>query len=185
MINIHLTIPSPTSLRTTCIMKVNDTIRANTSINHWRYTNRISFIYSYTDIPTQFSHNPRLAEYIRTYSPSPKAVFSEAQRFYREVRPDWRQIQIKVVSPSIVSVVLWYNYELQMDTVLWHKFTQHCSLRRELLTTGDAELIEVGDSAQTDTCWSDSGIRPRPPTRSGVLDPMEEAGMSLAKLSRR
>jgi predicted NAD-dependent protein-ADP-ribosyltransferase YbiA (DUF1768 family) len=30
-----------------------------------------------------------------------------------------------------------------MDTVLYHKFTQHYGLKRELLATGDAELIEV------------------------------------------
>jgi len=30
-----------------------------------------------------------------------------------------------------------------MDTVLYHKFTQHKDLKRELLATGDAELIEV------------------------------------------
>lgn len=30
-----------------------------------------------------------------------------------------------------------------MDTVLYHKFTQHNGLMRELLATGDAELIEV------------------------------------------
>lgn len=32
----------------------------------------------------------------------------------------------------------------QMDLALWHKFTQHESLKRELLATDDAELIEVG-----------------------------------------
>jgi len=30
-----------------------------------------------------------------------------------------------------------------MDEALWHKFTQHGDLKRELLATGDAELIEV------------------------------------------
>ena len=30
-----------------------------------------------------------------------------------------------------------------MDTTLYHKFTQHRGLKRELLATGDAELIEV------------------------------------------
>lgn len=32
-----------------------------------------------------------------------------------------------------------------MDEALWHKFTQHDDLKRELLATGDAELIEVMD----------------------------------------
>ena len=30
-----------------------------------------------------------------------------------------------------------------MDLALYHKFTQHNDLKRELLATGDAELIEV------------------------------------------
>lgn len=30
-----------------------------------------------------------------------------------------------------------------MEEALWHKFTQHDDLKRELLATGDAELIEV------------------------------------------
>ncbi|KAJ7844789.1 hypothetical protein B0H14DRAFT_3455433 [Mycena olivaceomarginata] len=30
----------------------------------------------------------------------------------------------------------------KMDLALWHKFTQHESLKRELLATDDAELIE-------------------------------------------
>lgn len=32
-----------------------------------------------------------------------------------------------------------------MDMVLWHKFTQNEHLKRELLSTGDAELVEVSD----------------------------------------
>lgn len=30
-----------------------------------------------------------------------------------------------------------------MDEALLHKFTQHDDLKRELLATGDAELVEV------------------------------------------
>jgi predicted NAD-dependent protein-ADP-ribosyltransferase YbiA (DUF1768 family) len=30
-----------------------------------------------------------------------------------------------------------------MDLALWHKFTQHESLKKELLATDDAELVEV------------------------------------------
>ena len=30
-----------------------------------------------------------------------------------------------------------------MEEALWHKFAQHDDLKRELLATGDAELIEV------------------------------------------
>ena len=31
----------------------------------------------------------------------------------------------------------------KMDETLRHKFTQHSDLREELLSTGDAELVEV------------------------------------------
>lgn len=30
-----------------------------------------------------------------------------------------------------------------MDLALWHKFTQNTHLKDELLSTGDAELVEV------------------------------------------
>lgn len=39
----------------------------------------------------------------------------------------------------------------QMDETLWYKFTQHSDLKEELLATGDAELVEVCDSAQEST----------------------------------
>jgi predicted NAD-dependent protein-ADP-ribosyltransferase YbiA (DUF1768 family) len=39
-----------------------------------------------------------------------------------------------------------YIYIYQMDDVLSHKFIQHDDLKRELLATGDAELIEVNAS---------------------------------------
>ena len=35
-----------------------------------------------------------------------------------------------------------------MDETLWHKFTQHSDLKEELLSTGDAELVEVCDLAK-------------------------------------
>jgi len=37
-----------------------------------------------------------------------------------------------------------------MDLALWHKFTQHESLMKELLSTDDAELIEDSDK---DSFW--------------------------------
>ena len=37
-----------------------------------------------------------------------------------------------------------------MNTVVYHKFTQHRDLRRELLGTGDAELIEVRASRRSE-----------------------------------
>ncbi|KAG1772973.1 hypothetical protein EV702DRAFT_1048420 [Suillus placidus] len=71
---------------------------------------------------------PELAEHIRTCSTRPRVVFDEAHRFSPEVRSDW----------------------LQMDLVLWHKFLQNRHLKEELLSTGDAELVEDSDK---DSFW--------------------------------
>ncbi|KAF8176129.1 hypothetical protein K438DRAFT_1607697 [Mycena galopus ATCC 62051] len=78
-------------------------------------------------------HRPRLAEHIRTCSERPSVAFSEARRFQPEVRSDWKDVNIQM-----------------MDLALWHKFTQHESLKRELLATDDAELIEDSDK---DSFW--------------------------------
>ncbi|KAJ7234207.1 hypothetical protein B0H12DRAFT_164079 [Mycena haematopus] len=72
-------------------------------------------------------HRPRLAEHIRTCSERPSVAFSEARRFQPEVRSDWKDVNIQM-----------------MDLALWYKFTQHEDLRKELLATDDAELVEVG-----------------------------------------
>ncbi|KAJ7081843.1 hypothetical protein B0H15DRAFT_447995 [Mycena belliarum] len=78
-------------------------------------------------------HRPQLAEHIRTCSERPSVAFSEARRFQPEVRSDWKDVNIQM-----------------MDLALWHKFTQHASLRKELLATDDAELIEDSDK---DSFW--------------------------------
>lgn len=78
-------------------------------------------------------HRPELAEHMRTCSKRPRAVFEEAHRFSPEVRPDWLKVRIEM-----------------MDVALWHKFTQNTHLNNELLSTGDAELVE--DSAK-DAFW--------------------------------
>ncbi|KAJ7614088.1 hypothetical protein FB45DRAFT_874242 [Roridomyces roridus] len=78
-------------------------------------------------------HRPDIAEHIRTCSERPSAALSEARRFQPEVRSDWKDVNIQM-----------------MDLVLWHKFTQHESLKNELLATGDAELIEDSDK---DSFW--------------------------------
>jgi len=36
-----------------------------------------------------------------------------------------------------------------MDLILWHKFTQNRHLKEELLSTGDAELVEVSRMVMT------------------------------------
>ncbi|KAG2357869.1 hypothetical protein BDR07DRAFT_1419141 [Suillus spraguei] len=76
---------------------------------------------------------PELAEHIRTCSTRPRVVFDEAHRFSPEVRSDWLQVRIEM-----------------MDLVLWHKFSQNRNLKEELLSTGDAELVEDSDK---DSFW--------------------------------
>ncbi|KAI6108818.1 hypothetical protein EDD16DRAFT_1738029 [Pisolithus croceorrhizus] len=78
-------------------------------------------------------HRPELAEHMRTCSKRPRAVFDEAHRFSPEVRPDWLKVRIEM-----------------MDVALWHKFTQNTHLKDELLSTGDAELVEDSDK---DAFW--------------------------------
>ncbi|KAF8449240.1 hypothetical protein L210DRAFT_3369831, partial [Boletus edulis BED1] len=78
-------------------------------------------------------HRPELAEHIRTCSPRPRVVFDETHRFNPEVRPDWLRVRVDM-----------------MDLVLWHKFTQNDHLKQELLSTGEAELVEDSDK---DAFW--------------------------------
>ncbi|KIJ12038.1 hypothetical protein PAXINDRAFT_83502 [Paxillus involutus ATCC 200175] len=78
-------------------------------------------------------HRPELAEHIRTCSNRPRVVFDETHRFNPEVRPDWLRVRIEM-----------------MDMVLWHKFTQNKHLKEDLLSTGDAELVEDSDK---DAFW--------------------------------
>ncbi|KAF8067882.1 hypothetical protein FPV67DRAFT_1494080 [Lyophyllum atratum] len=70
-------------------------------------------------------HKPYLAEHIRKCSSKPSVAFAEARRYQQDVRPDWPHVNME-----------------KMDITLWHKFTQHSSLKAELLATGDAELVE-------------------------------------------
>lgn len=74
-----------------------------------------------------------LAEHIRLCSPFPSVAFSEARRFPDHVRPDWRQVNIRM-----------------MDEAIYPKFIQHKDLMAELLATGDAELVEDSDK---DSFW--------------------------------
>ncbi|KAK0205005.1 hypothetical protein DFS33DRAFT_1324655 [Desarmillaria ectypa] len=73
----------------------------------------------------KFEHRPNLAKHIRTCSERPSVAFSEARRFQPEVRPDWKAVNIN-----------------KMEVALYLKFTQHSDLKREILATGDAELVE-------------------------------------------
>ncbi|KAK0236142.1 hypothetical protein EDD85DRAFT_631094 [Armillaria nabsnona] len=73
----------------------------------------------------KFEHRPSLAKHIRTCSERPSVAFSEARRFQPEVRADWKAVNIS-----------------KMEVALYLKFTQHGDLKREILATGDAELVE-------------------------------------------
>ena len=86
---------------------------------------------------------PLIAEHIRTCSKRPSDAFSEAHRFQSEVRNDWQHVKIEKVCFNQASCRLKLTRKSKMDEVLHLKFEQHASLRRELLGTGDAELIEV------------------------------------------
>ncbi|KAG1752326.1 uncharacterized protein EDB91DRAFT_1044610 [Suillus paluster] len=87
-------------------------------------------------------HRPELAEHIRTCSTRPRVVFDETHRFNPEVRSDWLQVRIEMARISFICD--------SMDLVLWHKFTQNRHLKEELLSTGDAELVEDSDK---DSFW--------------------------------
>lgn len=69
--------------------------------------------------------NPKLAEHIRKFSDDPRDAFNETHRYNDQVRPDWLQIRNDM-----------------MDIALSHKFRQNKHLKDELLSTGNAELIE-------------------------------------------
>jgi len=57
----------------------------------------------------------------------------------------------------------------KMDETLWYKFTQHSDLKRMLLSTGDAELVEDSDK---DSFW---GVGPNKRGRN-------ELGKALGRL---
>ncbi|KAG9030062.1 hypothetical protein FRB95_004596 [Tulasnella sp. JGI-2019a] len=79
-------------------------------------------------------HKPLLAEHIRTAGKQPRVALSEAHRFAPEARKDWFDVNIAM-----------------MDLVILHKFEQHDELRKELLSTGDADLVE--DAGANDAFW--------------------------------
>lgn len=132
----------------------------------------------------QFIHRPLLAEHIRTCDPRPSMAFSEARRFQPEVNKNWKYDNIKAVRLFVPGFPTHRinGAQLQMETTIWHKFTQHGGLREELLSTGDAELIEVC-GCYYHPASTRFTLKFRTPTRMrfGVVVPMERAGTSWAK----
>ncbi|KAE9394009.1 DUF1768-domain-containing protein [Gymnopus androsaceus JB14] len=78
-------------------------------------------------------HRPDIAEHIRICSERPSAAFQEARRYQPQVRSDWLKVNIE-----------------KMNETIRLKFTQHGDLRKELLDTADAELVEDSDK---DSFW--------------------------------
>ncbi|KII89717.1 hypothetical protein PLICRDRAFT_174559 [Plicaturopsis crispa FD-325 SS-3] len=78
-------------------------------------------------------HFPQIAELVRTCSLKPRKALECAHEHSRYMRCDWSRVNLQ-----------------KMEEVLMFKFIQHPILRKELLATGDAELID--DSAQ-DPFW--------------------------------
>ncbi|KAJ7691585.1 hypothetical protein B0H17DRAFT_1331053 [Mycena rosella] len=76
---------------------------------------------------------PAIAEEIRTISEFSRDVFRQAGVYKVKQHPNWLKMNIE-----------------KMDIVIWHKIGEHEDLKKELLGTGDAELVE--DSAE-DTFW--------------------------------
>jgi len=103
----------------------------------------------------KFFHNPSLMEHIRTCDPRPSVAFAEARRFAHEADPKWKLNNISA-----------------MDTALYHKFVQHQNLKRDLLATGDAELIEDSDKDSFWGCGADGKGR-------------NELGKALERLRKR
>ncbi|KAH7880323.1 uncharacterized protein C8R40DRAFT_1033043 [Lentinula edodes] len=74
-------------------------------------------------------YRPLIADHIRTFSDLPRIARTEAHKLQAEQRVDWKEVKIE-----------------KMELMLYLKFTQHEELIEELVSTGDAELIEV--------CWN-------------------------------
>ena len=73
-----------------------------------------------------------------------------------------------------------------MEIVLYHKFTQHKGLKRELLATGDAELIEVQFHDRlflSPDLTDETASRTRTRIHSGGVGRMGRVGMSLGRHS--
>ncbi|KAJ3902766.1 hypothetical protein F5879DRAFT_804812 [Lentinula edodes] len=78
-------------------------------------------------------YRPLIADHIRTFSDLPRIARTEAHKLQAEQRVDWKEVEIE-----------------KMELMLYLKFTQHDELIEELVSTGDAELIENSD---TDSFW--------------------------------
>ncbi|KAJ7757548.1 hypothetical protein B0H16DRAFT_1537025 [Mycena metata] len=87
-------------------------------------------------------NRPDIAEKIRTVSNFPRDAFTQARMHNAEQHPNWLKMNIDKACPPFASAQREPTRTLQMDIVLWLKFTQHEDLKQELLGTGNAELVE-------------------------------------------
>ncbi|EIM82303.1 DUF1768-domain-containing protein [Stereum hirsutum FP-91666 SS1] len=105
----------------------------NFSAHPIEYLNRVYPTSEHLFQALKFMKNdPDIAEAIRKCK-TPRDAFDEAHRSQSKVRGDWFDVNIK-----------------KMEKVLSLKFQQHPSLRKELLETGDALLVEDSDM---DSFW--------------------------------
>ncbi|KAJ6470933.1 hypothetical protein C8R45DRAFT_1014930 [Mycena sanguinolenta] len=69
-------------------------------------------------------NRPDIAETIRTVSKSSSEAYEYSMAHIAHQHPDWDRM-----------------CTAKMEIVMWHKFSQHMELKRKLLATGDAELV--------------------------------------------
>ncbi|KAJ7123141.1 hypothetical protein C8R44DRAFT_705010 [Mycena epipterygia] len=69
-------------------------------------------------------NRPDIAERVRTVSKNPTKAFIESMKHTANQHPDWDRMCIS-----------------KMEIAVWHKVNQNEELKRELLGTGDAELV--------------------------------------------
>ncbi|KAG8877161.1 hypothetical protein FRB98_006850 [Tulasnella sp. 332] len=101
-------------------------------------------------------HRPLLAEHIRTAGKGARVALNEARRFSTEARKDWFDVNIEM-----------------MDKAILCKFEQHPELKEELLSTGEAELVE--NAGPNDAFWGNG------PDGQG----RNELGKALMRLRKR
>ncbi|KAJ7110252.1 hypothetical protein C8R43DRAFT_166136 [Mycena crocata] len=69
-------------------------------------------------------HRPDIAEEIRTTAKSPQKAVQLSLAYAAHQNPDWDRMCIA-----------------KMEIALWHKFNQNLSIKKQLLETGDAQII--------------------------------------------
>jgi hypothetical protein len=127
-------------------------------------------------------------EHIRTCDPRPRVAFKEARKFAHEIDPNWKYSRVTSVFPpfTLEEANADNSTPGQMYSALINKFDQHDDLRRELIDTGDAELIQVRFihyDFMRSLCLIGGKRWPRIETISGGVDQMGRARTNLENAS--